>query len=188
MSNNIRGIERLALISEKIETILEICENGIVAALDDKKIKRAAILMHLMACNEQLQKIQDSGDLQILSIFAPENIRGLRGVRNATAHDYEGVNLAIIEDVIRNYLPPLKEKIDNFIKEYYINLENENSNLQIHKIQEQEFNLLSNNDIDEIIKNKDDSSAMDEFRAKYSENSDTNTDKNNGNKPRKNRQ
>ena len=188
MSNNIRGIERLALISEKIETILEICENGIVAALDDKKIKRAAILMHLMACNEQLQKIQDSGDLQILSIFAPENIRGLRGVRNATAHDYEGVNLAIIEDVIRNYLPPLKEKIDNFIKEYYANLDNQNKTEQSN---DSEFNPLTNDDIDKLAENKNDSSALDEFRAKHGENleTDTNTDSDKGDKnsPRKNK-
>lgn len=81
--------------------------------------------MHLVACNEQLQKIQDSGDIKALSIFTPENIRGLRGVRNATAHDYEGVNLSIIEDVIRDYLPNIKTNIDKFLAtEQEINNEN----------------------------------------------------------------
>ena len=124
MSSNTKTNERLILINDKIKKIFEICENGIVAALNDETLKRPAILMHLVACNEQLQKIQDSGDIKALSIFTPENIRGLR-VRNATAHDYEGVNLSIIEDVIRDYLPNIKTNIDKFlVTEQEINNEN----------------------------------------------------------------
>lgn len=59
---------------------------------------------------------------------------------------------------------------------------------KIHKIKEREFNPLTNDDIDKLAENKNDSSALDEFRVKHSENSDTNTDKNDGNKPRKNKQ
>ena len=125
MSSNTKTNERLILINDKIKKIFEICENGIAAALNDETLKRPAILMHLVACNEQLQKIQDSGDIKALSIFTPENIRGLRGVRNATAHDYEGVNLSIIEDVIRDYLPNTKTNIDKFLAiEQEINNEN----------------------------------------------------------------
>ena len=125
MSSNTKTNERLILINDKIKKIFEICENGIVAALNDETLKRPAILMHLVACNEQLQKIQDSGDIKALSIFTPENIRGLRGVRNATAHDCEGVNLSIIEDVIRDYLPNIKTNIDKFlVTEQEINNEN----------------------------------------------------------------
>ena len=125
MSSNTKTNERLILINDKIKKIFEICENGIVAALNDETLKRPAILMHLVACNKQLQKIQDSGDIKALSIFTPENIRGLRGVKNATAHDYEGVNLSIIEDVIRDYLPNIKTNIDKFlVTEQEINNEN----------------------------------------------------------------
>ena len=125
MSSNTKTNERLILINDKIKKIFEICENGIVAALNDETLKRPAILMHLVACNEQLQNIQDSGDIKALSIFTPENISGLRGVRNATAHDCEGVNLSIIEDVIRDYLPNIKTNIDKFlVTEQEINNEN----------------------------------------------------------------
>ena len=125
MYSNTKTNVRLIFINDKIKKIFEICENGIVAALNDETLKRPAILMHLVACNEQLQKIQDSGDIKALSIFTPENIRGLRGVRNATAHDYEGVNLSIIEDVIRDYLPNIKTNIDKFlVTEQEINNEN----------------------------------------------------------------
>lgn len=95
---------------------MQITAGGVIAALEDEMIARPAILMHLVACNEQLQKIQDSGDLDVLSIFSPNDIAGLRGVRNATAHDYEGINLAIIEDVIRNFLPKIKQNIDRFLE------------------------------------------------------------------------
>lgn len=49
------------------------------------------------------------------------------------------------------------------------------------------FNLLSNDDIDELVKNKNDTSAMDAIRAEHNENSDTDTDKNCSNKSRKQR-
>lgn len=59
------------------------------------------------------------------------------------------------------------------------------------KSNDSEFNPLSNETIDELVKNKNDSSALDEFRAKHSENSetDTNTDSDKGDKnsPRKNK-
>lgn len=49
------------------------------------------------------------------------------------------------------------------------------------------FNLLSNDGIDELVKNKNDTSAMDAIRAEHKENSDTATDKNCSNKSRKQR-
>lgn len=49
------------------------------------------------------------------------------------------------------------------------------------------FNLLSNDGIDELVKNKNDTSAMDAIRAEHNENSDTATDKNCSNKSRKQR-
>lgn len=112
-------IERIKLISKKINTILDICDNagGIVKALEDEILYRPAILMHLIACNEQLQKIQDNLNIEILTLFSKEDIKGFRGIRNAIAHDYEGVNLPIIEEIIRSYLPNIKEKIDKFVRE-----------------------------------------------------------------------
>lgn len=77
--------------------------------------------MHLVVINENLQKIQDDFDINLTEIFTKEDIRGLRAIRNIASHDYDGLNLGIIEDVIRYKLPPIQEKIINF-------LENINSN------------------------------------------------------------
>ena len=111
---NKRNLQRLELICEKIDAIQQICKIGVEKALADEL--RDRVTMHLISCNEQLQKIQDSGDIEILSIFAPRDIAGFRGIRNASAHDYEGLNLAIVQSVISDYLPSIKQNIDKFLK------------------------------------------------------------------------
>ena len=111
---NKRNLQRLELICKKIDAIQQICKIGVEKALADEL--RDRVIMHLISCNEQLQKIQDSGDIEILSIFAPSDIAGFRGIRNASAHDYEGLNLAIVQSVISDYLPSIKQNIDKFLK------------------------------------------------------------------------
>jgi hypothetical protein len=113
---NKRNLQRLELICKKIDAIQQICKIGVEKALADELRDRPAIIMHLISCNEQLQKIQDSGDIEILSIFAPSDIAGFRGIRNASAHDYEGLNLAIVQSVVGDYLPSIKQNIDKFLK------------------------------------------------------------------------
>lgn len=111
---NKRNLQRLELISKKIDAIQQICKIGVEKALADEL--RDRVIMHLISCNEQLQKNQDSGDIEILSIFAPSDIAGFRGLRNASAHDYEGLNLAIVQSVVSDYLPSIKQNIDKFLK------------------------------------------------------------------------
>ena len=103
----------LKLICEKMEMIEEIVqEKGSVSiALEDKKLSRPAILMHLIAIAEQFQRLQDAMEYDMLSRFDKEDIRGAFAVRNFIAHDYEGVNMALIENVIRVYLPKIKTTV-----------------------------------------------------------------------------
>lgn len=42
-------------------------------------------------------------------------IKGAYDVRNFIAHDYEGVDLALIENIIRNMIPKLKRTIKNIL-------------------------------------------------------------------------
>ncbi|GAD20149.1 HepT-like ribonuclease domain-containing protein [Helicobacter fennelliae] len=110
------NIKKLRDIKERIAYILELCnEIGIVKALKDVKEKQPAIVMHLIVINENLQKLQDSFDINMADIFTKEDIRGLKAIRNIASHDYEGLNLEIIEDVIRFKLPPIQEKINEFL-------------------------------------------------------------------------
>ena len=101
-------LDRVKLILVKIDYILEIATIGIVKALDDEKITRPAIMMHLTSIAEQFSKIKDQ---ELLKKFDDEDVKGAINTRNFIAHDYEGVNLHIIEFIIRDRLPVLKHEI-----------------------------------------------------------------------------
>ncbi len=109
---NSDDIDRVKLILIKIDYILDICNIGIVKALEDEKTTRPAILMHLTSIAEQFSKIKD---LDILNNFDDEDIKGAINTRNFIAHDYEGINLPIIEFIIRERLPILRNEINNMI-------------------------------------------------------------------------
>ena len=101
-------LDRVKLILIKIDYILDISSIGIVKALGDEKMTRPAIMMHLASIAEQFSKIKDKS---LLQNFNDEDVKGAINTRNFIAHDYEGVNLPIIEFIIRDRLPALKSKI-----------------------------------------------------------------------------
>jgi uncharacterized protein with HEPN domain len=101
----LKMIENIRLISERQE--------GIVNALSDEIESRPAILMALLQIGETLNKFDTAMlDRFDLSIEA----KGSYDVRNFIAHDYMGVDLGLVESVIRGYLPILEEKIKNMSK------------------------------------------------------------------------
>ena len=111
MYNN-DDLDRVKLIYKKIEYILDICDIGIVKALEDEKTRKPAIMMHLTSIAEQFSKIKDS---ELLNNFENEDVKGAIDTRNFIAHDYEGINLPIIEYIIRKRLPLLRTKIDKLL-------------------------------------------------------------------------
>ena len=104
------SISKIYLIVEKINHIETIVSNsgGIVKALEDITTTRPAILMHLTAIAEQFNKLKQSHSTEILNRFETEDLKGLYDVRTYIAHDYEGINLSIIEWIIRYGLPKFK--------------------------------------------------------------------------------
>jgi uncharacterized protein with HEPN domain len=112
------SISKIYLIIEKIEYIEKIVNNvgSITKALDDVITIRPAILMHLTAIAEQFDKLKKSHADDILSEFDKEDLKGLYDVRTYIAHDYEGINLAIIEWIIRNGLPKFKMQCEKVIE------------------------------------------------------------------------
>jgi uncharacterized protein with HEPN domain len=84
--------------------------DSIVDMLDDK-MAYDAVLMCLLQIGETLKKLQHTPFASRLPI------KGAYDVRNFIAHDYEGVNKAIIEDVIRKAIPQLDEMIVSILDE-----------------------------------------------------------------------
>jgi len=94
-------IDRIKLILVKIDYILDICNSGIIKAM-----------MHLTSIAEQFTKLKDKN---ILDKFDQSDIKGAIDTRNFIAHDYEGINLPIIEFIIRERLPIIKNIIEDII-------------------------------------------------------------------------
>lgn len=72
--------------------------------------------MHLTSISEQFERLSKDGEFEILSHFERQDIKGSHDVRNYIAHDYEGINLAVIELVIREKLPKLKAVIETLLE------------------------------------------------------------------------
>jgi uncharacterized protein with HEPN domain len=113
-------IIRLKTIKNKIDTIYLIVERhgNIVKALGDIE-GQPAILMLLVAISEQFSKLFQKKS-PILDYFDKGDIGGIISVRNYIAHDYDGVNLTIIEDDLHENMP----RVLNIVNKI---LENENS-------------------------------------------------------------
>jgi uncharacterized protein with HEPN domain len=79
------------------------------AALEDEAEARAAIMMALLQIGENLQKIErevlEKYDLLL-------DAKGAYSVRNFIAHDYEGVDLALIGELIKDNLSSLNERLE----------------------------------------------------------------------------
>jgi len=101
---------------EKVDFILEMIENiekivkrhqGIVDALNDFE-GQMAIFMGLAQIGEILNKFDDE---IIKNLDLEEEKKGAYYTRDYIVHDYEGVDLIIVENIIRYHLPILKEKL-----------------------------------------------------------------------------
>ena len=106
---------RIESISKKlndIETIIK-RHSGIYEALKDIE-GQPAILMLLVAISEQISKL-NKNEAKVLENFSKEDIKGFIDVRNFIAHDYDGVNLAIIEDILRYDIPKIKSIINRLL-------------------------------------------------------------------------
>ena len=111
-----RNLPKIEFIIQRIEFIENIVKKHkyVTFALKDEIEARAAILMHLSQIGEEINKINKE-ILEKLNLI--EDAKGAYNVRNFIVHTYEGVNLALIEKIIKEKLPVLKEKLRRYLDE-----------------------------------------------------------------------
>ena len=112
--------QRLNIVLHKIQSIellVDEYEGKISLALEDELKTKPAILMHLIAIAEQINKLKNDNEFKVLENFSKDDLKGLNDVRNFIAHDYEGVDMYIIETAIRFGLPSLKKSVQKTIKQ-----------------------------------------------------------------------
>ena len=101
---------RLEFIVEMIEDIeFIIQENKTLTKALNSRIGKHALLMCLMQIGETLHKIKDE------EIRKKLPIKGSYDVRNFIAHDYEGVDLGLIDNILRYLIPELKMTIESLM-------------------------------------------------------------------------
>lgn len=114
-----KALERVKVIEKKISFIQAIVQEkgSTIKALEDEQNTRASILMHLTSIAEQFDKLLHNGELELLSNFEKEDIKGSYELRNFIAHDYEGIDLYIVEDVINTRLEIIKKNAQKVLKD-----------------------------------------------------------------------
>jgi len=112
------ALSKVKTILKKIDFIEAIVQEngGVVKALEDEQNSRAAILMHLTSIAEQFDKLMQNGELETLAYFEKQDIKGSYDLRTFIAHNYEGVDLYIVEDVINERLPVMKISAEKVLK------------------------------------------------------------------------
>ena len=108
---------RLEVILKKINFIEEIIidSGNITNALEDEKSARAAMMMHFTSIAEQFNKLAKDGEFEILQEFDKRDLKGAYDMRNYIVHDYEGLNLSVLDMVIRQKLPIMKDTIEQLL-------------------------------------------------------------------------
>ena len=89
MSEAHKALQRLETIVKKIGFIEEIVDEygSVTRALEDERKGRAAILMHLTSIAEQFDKLLHAGELEILSHFDKQDIKGSYDLRRTHLKD-----------------------------------------------------------------------------------------------------
>jgi uncharacterized protein with HEPN domain len=105
-------LKRLEFIITMIENISVICKrhSGIKNALNDMEGQNA-IFMCLVQIGEKIKKIED------ISIKECLPVKEAASVRNFIIHDYTGVDLEIIEEIIDFDLKVLEKNIMQMLDE-----------------------------------------------------------------------
>lgn len=113
------AIQKVKNIEKKINFIQAIVKEkgNVIQALEDEQNARASIMMHLTSIAEQFDKLVKSGEFEVLSYFDKQDIKGSYDLRTFIAHNYEGVDLYIVEDVINERLPIMKKNLEKIFLE-----------------------------------------------------------------------
>lgn len=98
-------------ISESLERIEEYVADGKEAFFADRKTQDA-VLRNLQTLAESSQRLSEP-----LKAFHPEiDWRGIAGFRNILVHDYLGISLPRVWEIVQVFLPQLKVAVRHWLE------------------------------------------------------------------------
>ena len=110
MSKARKRLESIKEALDNIDYILHGVDFKTTKAIEDRILK-PAVRMNIIRISEQFNKLKDENEFTVLSHFSNRDLRGLSAVRNFIAHDYDSVDDHIIEDVLRDNFPKIKQVV-----------------------------------------------------------------------------
>jgi len=110
MSDNMERLDRILECIDEIEYIINNNNLKVTKSIENRVFK-AAIRMNIIRIAEEFNRLKEDNEFEILSNFENKDLKGLSAVRNYIAHDYDSTDDIIIENVIRDRLPKIKEVI-----------------------------------------------------------------------------
>ena len=116
MSKTRERLQSIMNAMEDIDFILHGVDFKLTQAIEDRILK-PAIRMNIVKISEQFNKLKDENAFFVLSRFESKDLRGLNAVRNFIAHDYDSVDDHIIEDVLRENFPTIKQIVKILLEE-----------------------------------------------------------------------
>jgi uncharacterized protein with HEPN domain len=96
----------LGHILEAVERILAYSVEGEVSFRRDAKTQDA-IIRNLQVMGEAVKKVSP----EVRAAYPDIPWKDIAGLRDRVVHDYFGISLDIVWDVVRNHVPPLREKL-----------------------------------------------------------------------------
>lgn len=106
-------LESIEIVQKRTEMVLS-PDNFIED--DEANLRFDAVLMRLQTIGEMLKSVEKS-DGKFFAKFLDSDIEGAIKLRDIISHHYADINPAIVFDVCKNYLEPLKVKIEMMLKE-----------------------------------------------------------------------
>ena len=94
-------------IIKYIDKIIDFTKNIDYDHFASDELIQDACFMNLMQIGETANKIDESYEKKYPDI----KWKDMKGLRNRIVHDYDGVNIRIVWDTIKNDLPILKEQL-----------------------------------------------------------------------------
>lgn len=103
----------LIYISEKIEDITEFTQTGREAFMSSKQAQ-AAVKYSLQTLAESTQRLPD----ELKTNYPEIDWTAIAGLRNRLTHEYLGIDLAVLWDIVANDLEPLNQAISDMLRRY----------------------------------------------------------------------
>ncbi|MFW2605642.1 HepT-like ribonuclease domain-containing protein [Aliarcobacter butzleri] len=79
----------------------------------ENKVFESAIRMNIMRIDEEFSRLKDENTFEILKNFDSEDLESINKARNFIEYNYDDIEDELIEKIVKDILPKIKNVIEN---------------------------------------------------------------------------